>query len=118
MKALVVILLIALCTVTAFSQSYVERYKAPYTRTLYGAASFAADSHYVFNGTAKWVTVTAVFDSTAGTTAWFCVNNDSTNAIPLRPGVGGAYGDGRTFRVYGLTHYRVKGAFPITTTVE
>ncbi len=119
MKALWVVLLLVLCASVGAAQSYVERNAAPYSKTLYGAATFKADSHYVFAGASKWATVTANVDSVAGTvTAYLCVGNDSTNAIPLRPGIGGAYGLPKTFRVYGMTFYRVKGAVPVTVIVE
>ena len=118
MKALLVVLLVVLCTVTALSQSYVERNGKPYSRTLYGGASFAVDSHYA-TPAIGWMKVTAKLDTTAGTTtAWICFGNDSTNAIPLRPGTGGSYGDGQPFLVRNQTFYRVKGAVPLTVTIE
>jgi hypothetical protein len=118
MKALLVVLLVVLCASVTMAQSYVERNGNPYSRTLYGGASFAVDSHYVAPASG-WMKVTAKLDSTAGTTtAWICFGNDSTNAIPIRPGTGGAYGDGQTFLVYRETYYRVKGAVPLTVTIE
>jgi hypothetical protein len=85
----------------------------------YGAASFIADSVYVFAGTGKWVTMTASYDTTAGTTiAYVCINNDSTNAIPLLPGVSGNWGTAICKKIYGLKWFRVKGAVPVSLSVE
>lgn len=118
MKALAVVILILACAAGSFAQSYSEIYKAPYSRTYYGAATFKADSHYVWSRKG-WVTVTVSYDTTAGTTVgYFCAGNDSTNAIAIRPGTGGAYGDVASYRFKDLFFYRLKGAIPHTVTIE
>lgn len=86
----------------------------------YGAASFKADTNYVTTATLaqRYVTVTVSYDTTAGTTiAYFCPNNDSTNAQPIFPGTGGSYGDTFTFKQWGLKFFRIKGAVPITVRI-
>ena len=119
MKALWVVILIVACAAVAGAQSYSSVYGAPYSKAYYGAATFKADSHYVWSGSSRWVTVTASLDTTAGTTmAYFCANNDSTNAIPLYYGIGGNWGSTWTYRFYNLRFYRVKGAVPVRVTIE
>ncbi len=117
MKRFAVVLLLILAASVASAQSYVERHGIPYSRTLYGKASFILDSNAVDGK--GYCKVTAKLDSTAGTTtAWIIFGNDSLNAIPIRPGTGGAYGDGQTFMIRNQTFYRVKGAAPLTVTIE
>jgi hypothetical protein len=118
MKAFTVVLMLMLCVSITIPQSYVERYGKPYSRTKYGGASFAVDSNF-FATPNGWNKVTAALDSTAGTTtAWICFGNDSLNAIPIRPGTGGSYGDARPFLTRDQTFYRVKGEVPLTVTIE
>lgn len=120
MKYFIVVLVLVLSVSLGVAQDYVQREGQPFTKTAYGQTYFKSDSNYVKSGsTAQWYTVTISYDTTAGSTvAYWCAGNDSTHAIPLRPGVGGGYGDGRTFKVYGLRFYRVKGALPVTTVIE
>ncbi len=120
MKYFIVVLVLVLSVSLGVAQDYINAFNAPFCKTAYGAASFKADSNYVWvNGTNKWFTVTISYDTTAGSTvAYWCRSDDSTKAIPLRPGTGGSYGDARTFKVYGLRWYRVKGAVPVTTVIE
>ncbi len=119
MKYLIVIAILSLCASSLTAQSYLDENGTPYCRSYYGSASsFKADSHYVWKGINKWVTVQLSVDSTAGTGAWWCANDDSTNAIHLLPGTGGSYGDTRTIRVKGLHHYRVKGATLVQSEIE
>lgn len=117
MKRFAVVLLLILAGAVASAQSYIEQNKAPYARTKYGATYFKGDSNFV-SDRSGYFTVTVSVDTTAGTGVWWCANDDSTNAIHLLPGTGGSYGDARTFKVKGLHHYRVKGAYPTQTAAE
>jgi hypothetical protein len=119
-KLLILCAIAALFSGNLLAQSWSQLNKGSWNRVRhYGAASFAADSTGVFDGTGKWVTLTASYDSTAGTTwAYICINNDSTNAFPLAPGTNGNYGTAYTKHVYGLKWIRVKGAVPVSLSVE
>lgn len=119
MKRFAVIALLLMCASVVMAQSYVEIHKAPYCRTFYGGASFAAvDSHYVWNR-AGWVKVTIALDTTAGTTtAYFAANGDTTNALKLTYGIGGEWGATRTHMFKDLMYFEIKGSVPVETTVE
>ena len=120
MKKTSVVLLLVLSVSLGLAQDYAKTFGAPFVKTAYGATYFKSDSTGIKSSTTSQVyTVTITYDTTAGSTvAYWCAGNDSLNAVPLRPGTGGAYGDGRTFRVKGVRFFRVKGAVPITTVIE
>jgi hypothetical protein len=122
MKTFMVVCLVLLFASVSFGQSYALRNQHPWVKTQYGAAVYKSDSNAVWIPT-EWqklpVTVTISYDTTAGTTvAYWAQNDDTTHAIPLRPGTGGAYGDSYTFTTYKLKWYRVKGAVPVTTVIR
>lgn len=121
MKKLVLLFaLVTLVSLCAEAQSYSEINGGQWCRDRhYGAASFAADSLYVWDGAGRWVWLSAAYDTTAGTvTPLVCINNDSTNAFPLVPGVNGGYGGTYTGQIKGLKWLRVKGAVPVTLIVR
>jgi len=120
MKSALFFILFCVMASAVYAQGYSQLNNGQWAREKhYGAASFKADSLYVFNGTNRWVTLTASLDTTAGTTiAYVCINNDSTNAFPLTYGIGGNWGASFTEKIWGLKWLRVKGAVPVTFVIN
>jgi hypothetical protein len=96
MKKLIFCLLVTL-TVPAFSQLHYLSGRAK--------ATFKADSNYCAYYGYRQVVVIVAHDSTTGS-LWFCVNNDSTQAVRLRSLTG--YGETITFTVPNMQFFRIK----------